>query len=99
MSVFLSSLKFKLSYNPGVEIAPTTFFVPLLIVLPFVTLMLDAYSSRIVPNVTTNGVYNVLFFPFTFTVFLELFEYLIFISTLPDFPKISSPFTFFPSNL
>ena len=60
--IVISSIPFKLfkpilSYSPGDDIPTNIFLVPLLITFPFVILILELLLFKIVPTVTTNGVY------------------------------------------
>ena len=68
VSKFLRDSASKLSYSPGEVIPTTTLFLPFDITLPFVTVIFELLSFEIiVPVVTTNGVYNFVFFPLTLT--------------------------------
>lgn len=67
--IFLKVSTPKLSYKPGVARPTTILLTPLDITLPLVTVILEAsLSGIIVPNVTTNGVYNVSVLPLTSTL-------------------------------
>ena len=89
----------KLSCIPGNVIPIRVVLFPLSIILPFLISIFLLFSLFIiVPHTTTNGVYNVSFFPFIFTTCLSLFVYSIVIFTFPDFPAISFADTSFPSS-